>query len=240
MIYVFDVDGTLTPSRQPATEQMVEFLLEWGERHRFYLCSGSDLDKIKEQLPDKFLDMSRGIFGCMGNSFHRKGKEVYMRDFRSPPGLKDDLLRLMKSSKYPVRCGNHIEERMGMWNFSVVGRNATTEERSDYHRWDLEHGEREALAELINEKYNGRVVGTVGGEISIDLTNPEKDKAQVFKEIIKLELIDRKLAFIGDRTLPGGNDHALAKVVADYAYGSVHQTESWEQTIDILNDLEGT
>lgn len=238
MIYIFDVDGTLTPSRQPATERMVDFLLEWGSRHRFYLCSGSDLEKIREQLPEEFLDMSRGIFSCMGNSFHRRGEEVYKRDFKPTPGLKDDLLRFMKESEFPLRCGNHIEERVGMWNFSVIGRNATLEERAEYHKWDMENGERARIADEINRKYQGKIVGTVGGEISIDINNQNRDKSQVFPEILKRELIDRKLAFIGDRTLPGGNDYALARAIDDYAYGSVYQTESWEETIDILNRLE--
>ena len=48
--YIFDVDGTLTPARQPATKEFLSFFETWAKENTFYLCSGSDLEKIKEQL----------------------------------------------------------------------------------------------------------------------------------------------------------------------------------------------
>lgn len=237
MIYVFDVDGTLTPSRQYATEEMIEFLREWGPKNRFYLCSGSDYDKIMQQLPGDIIEMSRGVFGCMGNSFHRRGKEVYRRDFNPPIGLRDDLVRFLEDSPYPHRHGNHIEERIGMWNFSIVGRNATQEQREHYADWESNTRERHEIAAFINEHYSDSVCVTIGGEISMDINNPGADKAQVLPEILKLERKDKHITFVGDRTLPGGNDYALAVAVREYGLGQVFQTESWKQTKEILISL---
>ena len=45
-IYIFDVDGTLTPSRRPMTEDFEMFFSRWAKENTFYLVSGSDLDKI--------------------------------------------------------------------------------------------------------------------------------------------------------------------------------------------------
>lgn len=237
MVYIFDVDGTLTPSRQVADDEMIEFLLKWGSENKFYLCSGSDIEKIQEQLPSGVLDLARGVFCCMGNSFYRNCQEVYRRDFKPPSGLEDDLLRFLRNSTYPDRYGNHIEKRIGMWNFSVIGRNVPNEKRSHYLEWDDNHRERESIAKFINNKYSNTVCATVGGEISIDINNFGADKSQVLSEIRELESCDSHITFIGDRTYEGGNDYALAVAVEEYGLGKVFQTESWQHTRDILISL---
>ena len=49
-IYIFDVDGTLTPSRRKMTEDFEEFFSKWSKENTFYLVSGSNLEKIREQV----------------------------------------------------------------------------------------------------------------------------------------------------------------------------------------------
>ena len=48
-IYIFDVDGTLTPTRKMMTDDFVEFFKNLSKENIFYLVSGSDLKKMKEQ-----------------------------------------------------------------------------------------------------------------------------------------------------------------------------------------------
>ena len=36
-IFIFDVDGTLTPSRLPMTKEFAKFFNEWIEKRKFYL-----------------------------------------------------------------------------------------------------------------------------------------------------------------------------------------------------------
>ena len=42
-IFIFDVDGTLTPSRQPMTKEFQEFFKQWIKKNKFYLVTGRDL-----------------------------------------------------------------------------------------------------------------------------------------------------------------------------------------------------
>ena len=51
--YVFDVDGTLTPSRLPINKKFKEFFLEWMEGKKVYLITGSDKDKTIEQIGEE-------------------------------------------------------------------------------------------------------------------------------------------------------------------------------------------
>ena len=39
-VYIFDVDGTLTPSRQKMTKEFEEFFGEWALKNTFYLVTG--------------------------------------------------------------------------------------------------------------------------------------------------------------------------------------------------------
>ena len=43
-VYIFDVDGTLTPSRRAMTPDFEDFFYEWSKDKTFYLVSGCDLD----------------------------------------------------------------------------------------------------------------------------------------------------------------------------------------------------
>ena len=57
-IYIFDMDGTLTPSRREMTKDFEDFYSDWAKKHTFFLVSGSNLEKIKEQVPEYILDLS--------------------------------------------------------------------------------------------------------------------------------------------------------------------------------------
>ena len=70
MIYIFDVDGTLKPSRKPMTEDFVNFFDRWSQHNTFYLVSGSDLLKMSEQVPHYILRNSEGLFCCGGNGYY--------------------------------------------------------------------------------------------------------------------------------------------------------------------------
>ena len=212
-IYLFDVDGTLTPPRQEMTLEFWSYFEKWIKEKRIYLVSGSDLSKLKQQLPQKCLNSVNGIFTCMGNVYYENNNKIYENKFKYPRGLKADLNRFIQQSEYKERCGNHVEERIGMVNFSIVGRHANHVQRRKYNRWDIKNEERKKVASYLNEKYEGKIEVSVGGEISMDICNPGRDKAQVL-EYLKESFVEGEqthITFFGDRVQKGGNDYSLAK-----------------------------
>tara|TARA_R110002126_G_scaffold283637_1_gene432905 strand:- start:2283 stop:3044 length:762 start_codon:yes stop_codon:yes gene_type:complete len=232
-IYIFDVDGTLTPPRQTINTNFASFFTEFALKSQVYLASGSDLEKIESQLPESILKTVHGVFTCMGNCFHQYGKKIYQNDFIEVPGLREDLKDKVLSSKYPKRFGNHIEDRVGMINFSVVGRNADQEAREEYSSFDKEVNERTLFASVLNNKYKNKVTAVVGGEISIDIFNPGKDKSQVLTYLENNAMISQNtvINFYGDRTEFGGNDFALASAIENSQYeNNVVRVESWKET----------
>ena len=217
-VYIFDVDGTLTPSRKVMTKEFLEFFDTWSKENTFYLVSGSDLKKMSEQVPPHILKRAEGLFTCGGNDYYKDGKQVYYNEFAPPEDLVKFLEEQLEHSPYGTRAGNHIEDRGSMLNFSIVGRDCTDKEREDYFQYDLVSKEREIIAGLINEQWID-IEAVIGGQISIDIAPRGNDKSQVLKHIMK-EQPNKKYFFVGDRTMEGGNDYPLANLMnnTDYCY----------------------
>ena len=48
---IFDMDGTLSESRQPISDEMIDCLRKIPNSYKKYLVTGSDMAKIEEQIP---------------------------------------------------------------------------------------------------------------------------------------------------------------------------------------------
>ena len=53
--YLFDIDGTLTPPRSKMTSEFSFFFLNWMTGRNIYLVTGSDREKIIQQVPNSIL-----------------------------------------------------------------------------------------------------------------------------------------------------------------------------------------
>lgn len=221
--YVFDVDGTLTPSRGRIDPGFERWFLDFQRKHGTYIVSGSDYTKSLEQLGPEILANARMIFSCCGNEVRKDGQIIYQNPWKPGLELLDELARLLEQSKYPVKTGSHVEIRTGLVNFSIVGRNADLTQRAAYKDYDYLAGERESIALRLRARFPELEIG-VAGETGMDIYPLGANKAQIMKY-----LDDRPIIFFGDRTRPGGNDHALA-CVADLT----HAVEDWQHTWEVL------
>ena len=204
--FLFDVDGTLTEPRQRMTEEFARFFSDWMEGKDVFLVSGSDLLKIKEQVPAPIIDKCQGIFACMGNELWKKDENIYRNNLLLPQEVKTWLDEKVKDSKFEQKRPPHFEYRAGMVNFSVVGRGASTALRQYYYEWNEGVKERENIAEGFNKEFNKKynLEALVGGQISLDIQQIGKDKGQIIDHLDYEEYV-----FFGDKCDSGGNDHSL-------------------------------
>ncbi len=230
MIYIFDVDGTLTPSRNPMDKDFKDFFKKFIKKKRVWLISGSDKDKTIEQVGEDIWTSVERAYQSSGNQLWVKGELKYQYEFKTEDYLKELLEMFLDKSEYPHRYGNHIEERPGALNFSVVGRDCTQEQREHYAKWDDKHQERKDFAWEIKERYPW-LDAVVGGEISIDIYEKFKDKGQIVKDI------RGKFEFFGDRLYPGGNDFAIQQeIVIQKRKGcKTHPVKTWRDTEELLH-----
>lgn len=223
MNYVFDVDGTLTPSRGTIDPSFGQWFLNFCQSNPVYLVTGSDYKKTLEQLGEDICNAVRAVYNCSGNAIYVQGQLIYYNDFKISTDLRYFLNTKLLESAYTTRTGQHIEDRIGMCNFSIVGRGANPAQRAQYVEYDHRTSERKILAETINFLFHD-VEATIGGETGIDIYQIGRDKSQVAACL-------SPFVFFGDKTMPGGNDHTISLKAQQS-----HQVLSWTDTFQLLKD----
>jgi phosphomannomutase len=232
MNYVFDIDGTLTPSRLRIDPEFEQFFLEWMKDKNVIFVTGSDKDKTIEQVGEKIWTNAKRAYQSCGNAVYERGKLIRQLDFK----LDRELLRLLNTfkvtSEWKEVYGNHIEERIGLINFSTIGRSCTQEARERYAEWDKEIRERELFCKIIEDTFPD-LEATVGGQISIDIYPIGKNKAQVLDDIIG------PITFFGDKCEPGGNDYPIVERLGQLNEETnlactIHRVKDYKDTWEIL------
>ena len=244
---IFDMDGTLSESRQPISDEMIDCLRKIPNSYKKYLVTGSDMAKIEEQIPeDVLLEVFDKVFACNGTRVFNTRLDlddetrpiepelihsVTLKDFYSDSDLNhivNTLLKLAHETHTKIKTGTFIEWRDSQINFSVVGRNCTTEQREDYIKWDKKSKERKKLVEQLEDKFQGWGLSfRLGGQISIDITRQGWDKSYAFSNISEKP---EDCVFFGDKIVPGGNDYDIAVLCGKY-----HDVQGAADTILALN-----
>jgi phosphomannomutase len=231
-IFLFDVDGTLTPSRRKINPTFRDFFLDFCNTNYVCLVTGSDYSKTLEQLDAEILDKVEYVFNCSGNDVRKKDKNIYTSSWTISQEAQNWLEQELSKSSFSIRSGNHLEARPGSLNFSVVGRNANEFQRLEYVKYDEVIKEREDISNRFNNLFSD-LYACVGGETGIDIFEKGNDKSQIVKYFSKQD----KLYFFGDKMSPGGNDYPLGKVITESKLGDVFAVNDWKHTYKILNIL---
>ena len=243
-IYLFDVDGTLTPSRAKIDTNFKEIFSAWAKDREVYLVSGGTFERLTNQLGIEIMELMSGVFPCMGNAFYQMREQinysgysewnkVYENKFTYPRNLRRTLNSFVAKSDFPIKTGLHYQERIGMINFSIVGRNANTAQRQQYVEWDAQTKEREEIVSKLSKKYP-TLDFAVGGAVSIDIFNKGNDKARVIEKYFKDCIEHNEIHFVGDRIAFPGNDYPLAKLLNTYPNCATYGVNSWEDTAELL------
>ena len=224
MKYIFDVDGTLTPSRKKIDPDFLIFFNSFALANEVYLVTGSDRDKTIEQITHLLYCNCKRVYNCAGNDVYEGDVSVYRNDWTLPLEAREHLNEELRQSTFPVRTGIHIEERPGCVNFSIVGRGANQTERLVYSDWDEIKGERKAIADRFNKKFP-ELHAFVGGVTGVDLSNKGSDKSQIIRDFQ-----DGGVVFYGDRMEEQGNDKPLADAILNNKLGEVVSVTGWKDT----------
>ena len=225
--YIFDVDGTLTPSRKKIEHPFWAPFLIFCRHNDVYLVTGSDRQKTLEQLGLDICYTAKRVYNCSGSDAYEKDVNVYRDDWELPAFLERFLLDELDYSQFPIRNGNHIERRYGGVNFSILGRDKDPMlGREEYIIWNKIHNERRFIALRIMDTFPELSVA-LGGQTGIDIGPKGSDKSQILRDFND----DDEIHFFGDRIEEGGNDYSLAKAVekrCGFAYNVEDYTKTWK------------
>ena len=242
-LVLFDVDGTLTPSRLKVSDQMIDTIraLKKVPNIDIGIVGGSNLDKQEEQLGNDVLALFDYVFSENGlvafknvdgesqliektSIVKHMGEEQFQK-------LVNNLLAYMAKITIPVKRGTFIECRTGMINVCPVGRSCSQDERMEFFRYDKEHEIRETLVNELSGVFSDmKLTASIGGQISIDVFPTGWDKTYCLKYI---DAKYDKIYFFGDKTYAGGNDHEIFLHARTIAY----TVKSPQDTMNYLREL---
>lgn len=232
-IFIFDVDGTLTPSRQKIDKKFGDWFLDFCRHFEVHLVTGSDYKKTVQQLGKEICETVNTCFNCSGNDIWRRGENIQTNEFEIPSELLDFLVYRMRSTVFDDFAGKHFEFRPGSMNFSIVGRKANWLHRQKYIAHDEIFHERANIVNEINFRFND-IQASIGGETGIDIYPIGNDKSQVIKHFEPSDIPN--ISFFGDRMDYEGNDYPLAQTVIDLG-GHAYQVNHWKTTFAKLLEI---
>lgn len=238
ILVLFDVDGTLTPARLTISQEMKDTLKKLREKVVIGFVGGSDLAKQVEQLGPTVLDDFDYCFSENGLTAYKQGKQLASQSFIQWLGndkynvLIKWVLKYLSELDLPVRTGTFVEFRNGMINISPVGRNASTEQRNEYEKFDKQHKIRETMVEQLRTKFaDYGLTYSIGGQISFDVFPQGWDKTYALQHVEDEHF--KEIHFFGDKSYKGGNDYEIYNDPRTIG----HAVNSPDDTIKILKEL---
>jgi HAD superfamily hydrolase (TIGR01484 family) len=214
-LIVFDLDGTLAPSKSSLAPETAGLLRDLMGIIRVAVISGGAWAQFEKQLltdlpQDSYLANLSLLPTCGTKMFQYNGKwtELYSEDLTPEQKRKiiDSLDKAAGEAGYRAEkiWGKVVEDRGSQVTFSALGQQAPLVEKE---RWDPDFSKRKkitAILETLIPEFSVRM----GGATSIDVTKPGIDKAYgIGKLRDTLHLSLKEMVYIGDALFPGGNDY---------------------------------
>ena len=228
--FIFDVDGTLTDSRQQIDLSFEVYMIKFCCKYDVYLVTGSDRAKTVEQVGLDIYNRSQRVYNCSGSDVYEKDHNVYKSDWKPSRKLINFLSDELDFSTFPHKTGNHIEHRPGGINFSILGRGeGSMKYRKEYVKWDINTTERILMSDRIKSEFPDLNI-QIGGQTGLDIS--DSDKSQILRDFIP----EDELVFFGDMMKEGQNDYPLAQAV-DKLGGTNYSVNGWQDTYEKLKML---
>jgi HAD superfamily hydrolase (TIGR01484 family) len=214
-LIVFDLDGTLAPSKSSLAPQTAALLHDLLAIVKVAVISGGAWTQFEKQL---LTDLPKGSLlenlsllpTCGTKFFQYKGKwtELYSEDLTADQRKKiiDCLKKAVDEAGFHAEkvWGEVIEDRGSQITFSALGQQAPLAAKV---KWDPDFSKRKKITAILKSLIPEFSV-RMGGATSIDVTKPGIDKAYgigKLKDILHVSV--QEMIYIGDALFPGGNDY---------------------------------
>lgn len=236
-LFVFDLDDTLAPSKQPIPVEIQHLLARIVEKYQVAILTGGHYQQVKKQVLDQLPDSVAkkvNVFGCSGSQY-ALGDGAVQSDLLLPEDasrIKDLVEKVAIEFGYWCEDpdGPIMEDRLSQITFSALGQNASPERKFG---WDRDRSKRQAMVDRL-VKLLPEYSFAIGGSTSIDVTLPGRDKRFGMERILELLAVDRfATVFVGDSFEPTGNDYPVLETGVFCL-----QVNSWQDTADLMRWLE--
>jgi phosphomannomutase len=222
-LFVFDLDGTLAPSKSALPDDMADLLGQLLDVMKVAVISGGSWTQFETQLLanlPKSGNLSNLVllptcgtqFFTYDNGWHQLYAENLSDDEKKE--ITDALNAALDETGFRAKDpqGELIEDRGSQITLSALGQQASL---ADKETWDPDFAKRKAIIEKLTPRLPQFAI-RMGGTTSIDITKPGIDKAYgIAKLEDHLSLTKAEMIFAGDAIFPGGNDYPVKETGVD-------------------------
>jgi phosphomannomutase len=246
ILFLFDVDGTLTDSGSIISENMKNTIqtLNNIDNIDIGIVGGGKLDKVLLQIEDGlYFNHYFTECGCVynkniGDKKKLKLSQIYYKDIRKHESYKlinillKETLKYLSDVEYTI-TGNFIDLRSGIIYISLIGMCANDKERKYFLELDKKYKYKEELLYILIDKAEQlNILDSIniveGGSVGIAIYPKENDKIQVLEHLINYN----EIHYFGDKYDKNGNDYNIIndkKVIG-------HPVNNPNDTIKIIKD----
>ena len=233
-LIVFDLDGTLAPSKSSLDAEMSSLLHDLLGVVKVAVISGGAWLQFEKQvlshLPQDERLARLSILPTCGTQFFQytgEWKRLYAEDFTADEKEKivSSLNKAVGTAGFPVEktWGVTIEDRGSQITYSALGQQAPLEEKE---KWDSDFAKRtkiKAILDTLIPEFSVRI----GGATSIDVTKHGIDKAYGIRKLRDILGISMKeMVYVGDALFVGGNDYPAEQAgVVSICVRGPHETK---------------
>lgn len=221
-LIVFDLDGTLAPSKAPMRRDMSKMLARLLAKKKVAVIGGGSYEQFRKQfvgnlvVPKELLN-NLFLFPTTSTSFYRYENGDWKKVYRKvlSKAEKKKIMAAFEAAfkktgyEHPKKhWGPIIEDRGSQITFSALGQKAPIPAKETWNK----NGDVRPKLMKIMQKHLPTFEVRRGGLTSIDVTHKGIDKAYGIRKIDEvLKVPIKKMVFIGDALYPGGNDYAAKR-----------------------------
>jgi HAD superfamily hydrolase (TIGR01484 family) len=237
---IFDLDGTLAPSKDKPSLSMCQILCEALKFFKIAVISGASFEQFQSQLVAQLpcTDFSNlmlaptngsAIYSFANEEWNCLEKSVLSKEDKEKIFIAINNTMGEFGIEKDDTYGQQIDDRETQVTFSGCGSKAPI---SVKETWDPDASRRIKMANSIKEQIPEFEV-RVGGMTSIDVTAKGFDKESAIYKIEKyFNIKTEEILFMGDALFEGGNDEPAKKTGVDTL-----QVKSPEETEEKIKEL---
>lgn len=245
-VIIFDLDGTLTESKQPLSPKMGEVLKRLLDKAPVGIMSGADLPQFEKQLlpflPEDANLSNLFLFPtsaaeCLEYKQSIDGGQWipaydYLFSEKEKEKITEAVEKVAEESGYlegEPQFGERVEDRGEQITWSALGQEAPLNLKEI---WDPDHKKRQLLREKLLEIIPEFEI-SIGGSTSIDITHKDISKEDGIRWLEQKFGIDSsEMLYVGDALFEGGNDAEVKKTNVQ-----TRQVSGPKETMEVIEGI---
>ncbi|MCA9327900.1 HAD-IIB family hydrolase [Candidatus Saccharibacteria bacterium] len=247
---IFDLDGTLTPSKALMTSEMAAVFAQALDQFEVCVISGGSFKRFEKQLfaslPEEVRLSKLTIMPTCGTQRYEYDDatgswhlayidELSGHQRQQIVAALEEGIAHFGYDKLEAH-GERIEDRGSQITYSALGQDIADVQGAEGLRrkaaWDMDNSKKEQLREYVQRRLPDFEV-RISSPTSIDVSKPGMDKAYGVNEFLRIRsLAPEAVVFFGDRLMPGGNDYPVKRLGVDCI-----PVENWQEAASILKQI---